>query len=173
MKRIMTLSLAALSLFLCLSACSNSAGQPSESPSMTPEEYAQAYKAAIEGARDEETNEYLPVITAASDDMADLILPMLGITDENAAAYAVSVSPMNIRAYGVAAILPADGSSQEILDGVNGFVETQRANFEFYLADQYEIAQSAKVETLDDGTILLVMCEDQDTVFDSIKSALG
>ena len=39
--------------------------------------------------------------------------------------------------------------------------------------DQYDIANAAKVETLEDGTILLVMCEDQDTVLDAIKTALN
>ena len=40
------------------------------------------------------------------------------------------------------------------------------------LADQYEVAENARLETLEDGTILLVMCEDQDTVFDAIADAV-
>ena len=73
----------------------------------------------------------------------------------------------------MAAILPAEGKSEEILEGVNAFVEQQKQSFEQYLVDQYEIANAAKVETLDDGTILLVMCEDQDTVLDAIKTSLN
>ena len=73
----------------------------------------------------------------------------------------------------MAAILPAEGKSEEVLEGVNAFVEQQKQNFQQYLMDQYDIASAAKVETLEDGTILLVMCEDQDTVLDAIKTALN
>ena len=109
----------------------------------TPEEYTAAYQSAIEGARDAEMNE------------------------------AVAVSPMNIRAYGIAAVFPAEGKSEEVQEGLQGFIDQQKQSFEQYLADQYDIASAARLETLDDGTILLVMCEDQDTVFDAIKEALG
>lgn len=172
MKHILSLSLAALLLLSALAGCSSGAPQET-SGAKTPEEYATAYQTAIESARDQEMNESIPVITSSSDELADMILPMLGITAENAAAYAVAVSPMNVKAYGVAAIMPAEGKSEEVLEGVNAFVTQQKQNFEQYLADQYEIADSAQVETLDDGTILLVMCEDQDTVLSSIKESLS
>ena len=38
--------------------------------------------------------------------------------------------------------------------------------------DQYEVASNAKLETLEDGTVLMVMCENQDTVFDAIAAAI-
>ena len=97
---------------------------------------------------------------------------MLGITDDNTTAYAVAVSPMNIKAYGIAAILPAEGKSDEVLEGVQGFVDQQKQNFEQYLADQYDIANAAKVETLEDGTLLLVMSEGQDALFDAIRDSI-
>lgn len=168
MKRMLSLTLAAALLVAGLAGC---AGKPKET-AKTPEELTTAYKTAIEGARDEELNEVIPVISASDADMADMILPMVGITAENATAYAVAISPVNMRAYGIAAIMPAEGKSDEVLEGVKAFVEQQKSNFEFYLADQYDVANAAKVETLDDGTVLLVMCEDQDTVFDAIKDAL-
>ena len=71
-----------------------------------------------------------------------------------------------------AAILPAAGKEDLVLEGLNSFVENQKRSFEQYLADQYEIAKEAKVGTLEDGTVLLVMCENQDAVYDSIKDAL-
>ena len=40
------------------------------------------------------------------------------------------------------------------------------------MADLYEIASHAHLETLEDGTILLVMCEDQDAVFDAIRDTI-
>lgn len=173
MKKSMTLSLAALMLVGALAGCAGGAKpQESETPK-TPEEIATAYKTAIESARDQEMNEVMGIITSSDDDMADMILPMVGITDENTTAYAVSISAMNVKAYGIAAIMPAEGKSDEVLEGVKAFVDQQKSNFEFYLADQYDIANAAKVETLDDGTVLLVMSEDQDKIFDSIKDALN
>ena len=170
MKRMLSLSLSALLLLSALAGCgSKDAGTTSR----TPEEATEAYQTAIESARDAELNEAVPVVTSTEDDTASLVLPLIGITDENTDAFAVAVSPMNIKAYGVAAILPAEGKSEEVLEGVNAFVEQQKQNFQQYLVDQYDIANAAKVETLDDGTILLVMCEDQDTVLDAIKTALN
>ena len=170
MKRMLSLSLSALLLLSALAGCgSKDAGTTSR----TPEEATEAYQTAIESARDAELNEAVPVVTSTEDDTASLVLPLIGITDENTDAFAVAISPMNIKAYGVAAILPAEGKSEEVLEGVNAFVEQQKQSFEQYLVDQYEIANAAKVETLEDGTILLVMCEDQDTVLEAIKTALN
>ena len=52
-----------------------------------------------------------------------------------------------------------------------GYIGRTKSSFEMYLADQYEVAENARLETLEDGTILLVMCQDQDTVFDAIADA--
>ena len=172
MKRILTLTLAAALLLSALAGCSGGGSQESQAVK-TPEEYTAAYQAAIEGARDDEMNEAVPVITSTDDQMADLVLPMVGTTSDNAAAFAVAVSPMNIRAYGIVAVLPAEGKSEEVQEGLQGFIDQQKQSFEQYLADQYDIANAARLETLDDGTILLVMCEDQDTVFDAIQDALS
>lgn len=172
MKRMLSLSLSALLLLSALAGCGGQE-ESSGDAAKTPEEYTQAYQSAIESARDQEMNEAIPVITSTEDEMASMVLPMVGVTDENAAAFAVAVSPMNIKAYGIAAILPAEGKGEEVLEGVNAFVEQQKQSFQQYLADQYDIASAAKVETLEDGTVLLVMCEDQDTVLESIKTALN
>ena len=172
MKRILTLTLAAALLLSARAGCPGGGSQESQAVK-TPEEYTAAYQSAIEGARDDEMNEAVPVITSTDDQMADLVLPMVGITSDNAAAFAVAVSPMNIRAYGIVAVLPAEGKSEEVQEGLQGFIDQQKQSFEQYLADQYDIANAARLETLDDGTILLVMCEDQDIVFDAIQDALS
>ena len=169
MKRFFALSLAALMVFGLLAGCSSSDSQ--ETPK-TPEELTQLYKTAIEGARDQETNEAISVITSSQDDLADLVLPMVGITDENATSYAVAVSPMNTRAYGIVAVRPAADKSEEVLSGLQSFIDTQKQSFEQYLPDQSEIANSARLETLEDGTILLVMCEGQDDIFTSIQETI-
>ncbi|BDE88377.1 MULTISPECIES: DUF4358 domain-containing protein [Intestinimonas] len=170
MRRTLSLTLSALLLALALAGCAD--GKPAESPK-TPEEMTAAYKAAIEGARSEEDNEYNTILTSSDDDMAELIFGLLNVSEEDMTAYAISVSAMNVRAYGVAAILPAAGKEDLVLEGLNSFVENQKRSFEQYLADQYEIAKEAKVGTLEDGTVLLVMCENQDAVYDSIKDALS
>lgn len=171
MKRMLSLSLSALLLLSALVGCGGSQ-DASGTATKTPEEYTEAYKTAIEAARDDELNQSVPVVTSTEDETAALVLPLIGVTDENTDAFAVAISPMNVKAYGVAAILPAEGKSEEVLESVNAFVDQQKQSFQQYLVDQYDIANAAKVETLEDGTILLVMCEDQDTVLDSIKTSL-
>ena len=52
------------------------------------------------------------------------------------------------------------------------FRSRQKQSFEQYLADQYDIASNARLETLEDGTVLLVMCQDQDAVFDAIRDTI-
>ena len=108
MKRIFTLILA-LSL-LALTACSG--GGTGETDSLTPEERTQRFVTAITDARSEEDNEYNSILSSADDDTADMTFQLLGVTAEDMTAYALSVSPMNIRAYAVAAIFPAAGKEE-------------------------------------------------------------
>ena len=153
-----------LLLLLALLAGCGTSSQPS---ALTAEERTQLYQTAIESARDAEMNEAIGILTDTGDDMADVIFELLGVTAADMSAFALSVSPMNIKAYGIAAIYPAAGKSDAVLEGLNAFIDRQKQSFEQYLADQYEIASNARLETLEDGTILLVMCEDQDAVFDA------
>lgn len=172
LKRTMTLSLAALMLVSALVGCTG-AEKPQESAQVkTPEEMTTSYKAAIEGARTQDENDAFSIVTSAEDDLSDLIFQMIGVTAEDMTAYAISVSPMNTQAYGVAAIMPAEGKAETVTDGLNAFIELQKNNFNMYLMDQYDIASAAKVETLDDGTIILVMGPEQDTTMTAIKDAL-
>ena len=75
-------------------------------------------------------------------------------------------------AYGIAVIKPAQDSEDTVKEGLQGFIDQQQQNFQMYLPDQYEVAKNARLETLEDGTVVMVMCEDQDTVFDSIIDSL-
>lgn len=139
---------------------------------LTPEEMTQLYESAIEGARTEEENTGTPVITTADNPDAEMVFPLIGFDPADAQAYAISISPWNISAYGIAIITPTEENKQAVLDNINAFVEQQQNAFKDYLPDQYENAKNAVVETLEDGTVIMVMCPDQDTVFDSIKEAL-
>ncbi len=167
MKRILSLSLAALLLAATLAGCTG--GEAGKQ--LTAEEYTELYKTAIEGARDDELNQYNPVVTAVTEN-DEYMLTLLGLTADDMAAYGLSVSLMNVQAYGIAAVYPAEGKADAVTAGLQGFIDLQRQNFEQYLPDQYEIAKSAKLETLSDGTVLMVMCENQDEVFNAIKSAI-
>lgn len=166
MKRIVSLTLAA-ALLVSLAGCA----KKQDGKQLTAEERTQLYKTAIENARDAETNQYQSVGTDP-DSLGPFTLDLLDLKLEDMSAYAISVSAMNVQAYGIAAIYPAAGKSENVLDALHGFVDNQKRNFEQYLADQYDIANNAKIETLEDGTLLLVMCENQDAVFDAIKDAI-
>lgn len=156
-----------LALVLALCGCT---GQPSATK--TPEEYTQSYQDAITAARGQGENDAIAIITSPEDELSQLIFTMLDLADEDMSAYALSISPVNIRAYGVALAMPASGKEDTVRKGFEGFVENQKQSFKNYLEDQYAVAQAAKVETLEDGTVVLVMCEDQGTVLENIKKSL-
>ena len=104
--------------------------------------------------------------------MAPMALEMLGLTVEDVENYAVNMSFMNVKAYNISLIQPKEGKTQAVVDALNTYVSNTQMNFEMYLADQYEVALAAKVDVLSDGTVALVMCEGQDAVFQSIKTAV-
>lgn len=161
-SRITSLTLA----LLLLSGCGAGAAQ------LTPEQRTELYRTAIENARDQDLNDALPVVTSTEDDLGQATFDILGLDPADCSACALSVSMMNVKAYGIAAIYPVDGREEQIREGLSAFIDMQQQNFQMYLADQYEIAQSARLETLSDGTVLLVMCQDQDNVFAHIRSAI-
>lgn len=166
MKRLTAI---ALVLALALTGC---AGKKSNEKTLSPAERTQLYETAISAARDEEINRIQPILTSAEEGDAELIFTLLGVTLEDMSAYALSVSLMNVKAYAIAAIYPAAGKEDTVLEGLRSFVGSQIQSFERYLPDQYEIAVNARLETLEDSTVLLVMCEDQDAVFDAISDAI-
>ena len=179
MKRILPLLLV---LALALSACTAAPKAPDKDEvsdkveALSPEDWAAAYTAAIRSARDDEMNEYFPVttqVTGFSDDVEEeMTLTMLGFPKEDAECYAISMSLMNVSAYAIVAVLPVEGKEETVKTGLENYIDAQKGSFEHYLEDQYEIAASAKLEKLDDGTLLLVMCEGQDEVFRTIKTAV-
>ena len=167
MKRVLSLLLIA-ALFTSLAAC-GAGGQGSD---RTPEEWTTLYSGAITDSRSQEENEAVPIITSTEDDMAELLLTTMGLNADDMTAFAISASMMNVQAYAVAAIQPAEGKAETVTSALQTYVDNTKAGFEFYLSGPFEVASNARLETLEDGTVLLVMCEDQDTVFDSIAAVI-
>lgn len=157
----------ALALTLALTGCT---GKPSAAK--TPEEYTQSYQEAITAAQGDGSSAFASIVTSPDDDIAQLVFPMLGVTAEDMSAYALSVSPVNVQAYAIALAMPAEGKEDVVRKGFEAFVENQKQSFENYLEDQYTIAKAARVETLEDGTVVLVMAEEQDKLMDSLKKSL-
>lgn len=183
MKRIIASLLAGLCL-LALVGCS--AG--SKADSAAPKDYSQI----IHDARTDEDNEYDMIFTKGedgkftaidgysaeyeadqlSDEVANMMMPLLGLEDDMYDDFAASVSGMMVRVYGVAIVKPAEGKTQDVVDALDAYVQSQQKSMEHYLEDQYQIASAARVATVPTGEVVMVCCEDSDTVFENIKKAL-
>lgn len=184
MKRIIASLLAGLCL-LALVGCS--AG--SKADSSAPKDYSQI----IHDARTDEDNEYDMIFTKGedgkftaidgysaeyeadqlSDEVANMMMPLLGLEDDMYEDFAASVSGMMVRVYGVAIVKPAEGKTQDVVDAMDAYVQSQQKSMEHYLEDQYQIASAARVATVPTGEVVMVCCEDSDTVFENIKKALA
>ena len=108
-----------------------------------------------------------------SDEVANMMMPLLGLEDDMYEDFAASVSGMMVRVYGVAIVKPAEGKTQDVVDAMDAYVQSQQKSMEHYLEDQYQIASAARVATVPTGEVVMVCCEDSDTVFENIKKALA
>jgi len=99
-------------------------------------------------------------------------LEVAGLTADDLGEFAYSTSLMMTRAYGIGIFMPAEGKTEAVKEACLGFVELQKAAFNEYLVDQYEIAKKSVVEVLDSGEVVLVMCENSDEMFEAIKTAI-
>ena len=151
MKKIFASVACAALLIAVLTSCGQKAGS-----TRTPEELTQLYSQAITESGGEMVV-HNPVITQANseDDMNAMILESMG---EDMAAFAASGSMMSVKAYGIAAVMPAEGKEEAVKAGLQGFIDRQKSSFETYLADQYAVAENARLETLEYGTVVMVMC---------------
>lgn len=164
----------ALSLVLALAvaALAGCSGKSGGAAAKTPEELTRLYAGTIT-ANGGEGVEYNPVVTEVKEgDDSALLLEFLGLKAEDMTAFGISMSLMNVNAYAIAAVMPAEGKTDTVKEALQTYKENQMTSFEMYLADQYDIAKNARLETLEDGTVLLVMCADQDTVYDAIAKAI-
>ena len=154
---------------LVLSGCSGKSSD-SQTAAKTPEELTALYAQAIT-ANGGEMVEYNPVLSEVTEESA-MLLEMMGLKEEDMAAFGVSTTMMNVKAYGIAAVMPVEGKTDAVKESLQGFIDQKQMEFEFYLPDQRPIAENARLEVLEDGTVLMVMIEDQDTVFENISNAI-
>ena len=172
---------------LALVACGSSGN--SGSASAAPKDYTQI----LHDARSDEDNEYQMIFTKGkdgkytaqygysaeyeadqlSDEVENMLLPLLGLEDGMYDDFAASVSGMMVSTYGVAIVKPAEGKTAEVTAVLNDYVLSQQQSMEHYLEDQYLIAKNAKVETMPSGEVVMVCCEDSDKVLENIKKALA
>ena len=169
MKKSLTLVLAFVLVLTVFAGCS---AKPvgDATPELSPEEQSALYAEAIQHAQGEESS--YPVMTQ-KDDIPELMFTFLGFDADDAEALALSVSLVNIKAYGIVLVKPAEGKEEIVQAGLQSFIDNQRQSFENYLPDQYAIAESARLETLKDGSLLMIMSPEGDAVYTSITAALA
>ena len=174
MKRIIACLMAGVML-LALVGCGAS-GSSGSASSAAKKDYTQI----LHDARSDEDNKYEMIFTKGedgadqlSDEVANMMMPLLGLEDDMYDDFAASVSGMMVSVYGVAIVKPAEGKTQDVVDAMDAYVQSQQKSMEHYLEDQYQIASAARVATVPTGEVVMVCCEDSDTVFENIKKALA
>ena len=155
----------------------------------TPKDYTQI----IHDAREAEDNDYYMIFSPAEDgkftaqygysdsydaaqldeEIRNMLLPLLNLEEDMYTDFAASVSGMMVQSYGIAIVKPAEGKTQDVVDAMDAYVQSQQKSMEHYLEDQYQIASAARVATVPTGEVVMVCCEDSDTVFENIKKALA
>lgn len=123
---------------------------------------------AIVNARSEEENEYMEVV---ADPAFDVYLAMQNLNVEDVQNFAVSLSMMNVKAYTISIVLPAEGKEDVVKTGMQDYVDSVVQSYQNYLPDQLAVAESAILENVGDY-VVLVMCENATDVFNSIKASL-
>ena len=145
--------------------------QPAETPAQGGSDLSAGFVNAITSARSEQENTDRPII-AKGGDVNDLYWDTLGFTAADVSDYAFSLSLMNTQAYCVGVFKPVDGKADAVYNGLKAYIDRTIQSFTNYLPDQLVYAENARLEKLADGTVVIVMCENQDTVYDTIVAAL-
>ena len=157
------------------SAPSEQPSAPSEQPAETPAQgggdLSTSFVNAITSARSEQENTDRPII-AKGGDVNDLYWDTLGFAAADVSDYAFSLSLMNTQAYCVGVFKPVDGKADAVYNGLKAYIDRTIQSFTNCLPDQLVYAENARLEKLADGTVVIVMCENQDTVYDTIVAAL-
>ena len=98
---------------------------------------------------------------------------MLDLAETDLKAYAIGMTPMTDRAYGVMILKPVDGVAKDkVKESLIALKEDTAELFKDNMPDQYDIAKSAIIGELGDY-IYFVMTNDYKAVVDTVKLALG
>ncbi len=162
MKKLLSSVLAAALLLAALAGCASSS-----SAALTSEELA-----AIINENGGEMAEYNPAAALDGDDAN--VSDFMQWQEWDAASFesgALSVSLMNVQAYAIAVVKPADGKKDTVLKYLADYQEQVENSFDKYLADQYEIAKNAVTKEVN-GYIVFVMDENAGSIAESIAAKL-
>ena len=162
MKKILSSVIAAALLLAALTGCSSDQGKALTS----------AQLAEIINENGGEMAEYNPAAELGGSDGAVSEFLQWQEWDESCFGEgAFSFSMMNVQAYTIAVVKPADGKKDTVLKYFADYQTQMKNNFDKYLADQYEIAKNAVTEEVN-GYIVFVMAENADSVAAAIKAKL-
>lgn len=137
-------------------------------PSTEENHKSNIYQEAIAQVLEAENFQSHPILCSTEDEFSEIALGLFQFDPNVAEAFALSISEMMVQAYGIAAVLPKEGQEDAVRESLQYFINTQVQNFTSYLPEQLDVAQSARMETLEDGTILMVMCQEEHRIFDLI-----
>ena len=159
MKRLLSAIIAAALMLTMLAACSSNSNA-----NLTSDNLAKIIN--------ENGNEMTGSNPAIALDSEDANLSKWNQWDKaNFETGAFSFSLMNVQAYTIAIVKPADGKKDAVLKYFSDYQALQESNFNMYLEDQYEIAKSAVTEEVN-GYIVFVMAENADSIAANIKAKL-
>ena len=162
MKRFISVLLAAALLLCSLTACSSK-----DEAKLTSKELAD-----VINANGNDMTENNPAVALDSDD--ENLSNLFTWYEWDKAKFetgAFSFSLMNVQAYTIAVVKPAEGQKDAVLKYFADYQKQMETNFDKYLIDQYDIAKAAITEEVN-GYIVFVMAENSDDIAANIKAKL-
>ena len=161
MKKILSIITVAVLAFGVFTACSSKGNSQT---ALTSEQLAE-----VVNNSGSEMTEYNPAV--AFDGNLDAFMERQEWDKANFERGAVSFSIMNVQAYTIAVVKPAEGQIETVKQYFADYKARTEKDFERYLEDQYEIAKSAVIDEKD-GYVIFVMDEDADSIAETIKSKI-
>lgn len=162
MKRFISAILAAALLLCSLTACSSK-----DEAKLTSKELAD-----VINANGNDMTKHNPAVALDSDD--ENLSNLFTWYEWDKAKFetgAFSFSLMNVQAYTIAIVKPAEGQKDIVLKYFADYQQQTENNFDKYLVDQYDIAKSAVTEEVN-GYVVFVMAENAGSIAESIKAKL-
>lgn len=135
-------------------------------------ELCETYSLAIHKVQ-ENYEMQVPTVSSVTDFMWQMLQPQLLLESDDIEGFSIAYSAMNVQAYCVAVIKPAEGKLDNVLAGLEHYHGIEVSNYTNYLMDQLEIVEAAITKTLDDGTVLFVMAPDAEEMAEALVQELS